>query len=432
MKFLIKYFSILFLLNIYGIVTPEKSVAQGVSFQIFYDNLSPYGQWVDYTNYGFVWIPMVDADFFPYASNGHWVFTNYGWTWVSHYTWGWAPFHYGRWTYDDYYGWFWIPDNLWGPAWVTWRTSPGYYGWAPLGPNISINVVIIGGYNPPPHHWVFVPNNYMGQDDINHYYGPRKNNQVYIDNSTVINNTYVDNSTRTTYISGPRKEDVQKVTGGRIKSVEIVENSKPGQSLENDQFKIYRPVISKSENKDERPSKVTDRKDIKPISERKSIEVKVDEELRKEPAIEKPTQRNQVNPRSTEKEIPKKQNVPNNNIERKEPVQRKEEIKIKPEKREVEPKPTQKEKELKQNVPMDTREKEQPIQPKRQAAPPPAPIQKEQQERRQEQRVPIQQQNVPPKINPTPRVAEPKTNVNPPVPALPKTEQKRKEKPRDK
>ncbi|MDO9185280.1 MAG: hypothetical protein Q7W13_04640 [Bacteroidia bacterium] len=419
MKILIKYFSILLLLNICGIVTPEKSTAQGVSFQIFYDNLSPYGHWVDYPNYGFVWIPMVDADFFPYGSNGHWVFTNYGWTWVSHYSWGWAPFHYGRWTYDDYYGWFWIPDNMWGPAWVAWRSSPGYYGWAPMGPNISINVVIIGGYNPPPDHWVFVPNNYMGQDDINHYYGPRKNNQVYIDNSTVINNTYVDNSTRNTYISGPGKEDVQKVTGGRVKAVEIVENSKPGQSLENDKFKIYRPVITKSDNKEERPSKITDRKDIKPMSERKSMDPKVGEEPRKEPAIDKPAQ----------KDIRQKQNVPND-LERKEPIQRKEEIKIKPEKRAVEPKPTQKEKELKQNVPMDNREKEQPIQPKREVAPQPVPIQREQPEKRQEPK----QQNVQPKANPTvaPRVAEPKTNVNQPAPSVPRTEQKTKQKPRDK
>lgn len=419
MKNLVQYFSILFLLNICCIVSPEKSTAQGVSFQIFYDNLSPYGHWVDYPDYGFVWIPVVDADFFPYVSNGHWVFTIYGWTWVSHYSWGWAPFHYGRWTYDDYYGWFWIPDNMWGPAWVTWRTSPGYYGWAPLGPNISINIVIIGGYNPPPHHWVFLPDNYMGRDDINHYYGPRKNNQVYIDNSTVINNTYVDNSTRTTYIAGPGKEDVQKVTGARVKPVEIVENSKPGQSLENDQFKIYRPVVSKSESKDERPAKITDRKEIKPISERKAIAPKGSEEPRKEPVMEKPAQN----------EIRQKQNVPNE-LERKEPIQPKEEIKIKSEKRESEPKPTQKEKELKQNVPKDNREKEQSIQPKRQGSPQPVPIQKEQPERRQEPK----QQNVQPKVNPNamPRVAEPEQSGNPPAPALQKTEQKIKQKPRDK
>jgi hypothetical protein len=27
-----------------------------------------------------------------------------------------------------------VPDNEWGPAWVSWRTSPDYFGWAPLPP----------------------------------------------------------------------------------------------------------------------------------------------------------------------------------------------------------------------------------------------------------------------------------------------------------
>jgi hypothetical protein len=155
------------------------------------------------------------------------------------------------------------------------------------------------------------------------------------------------------------------------------------------------------------------------MSERKSIDPKVGEEPRKEPAIEEPAQ----------KDIRQKQNVPHD-LEKKEPIQRKEEIKIKPEKREVEPKPTQKEKELKPNVPMDNRGKEQPVQPKKQAAPQPVPIQREQPERRQEPK----QQNVQPKASPNvvPRVAEPKQSVNPPTPVLPRTEQKTKQKPRDK
>ena len=111
-----------------------------VSFQVFYDQLSPYGQWIDYPNYGYVWIPDAGSDFAPYSTRGHWIITDYGFTWVSDYDWGWAPFHYGRWDYDNYYGWFWIPDNEWGPAWVSWRRADGYYGWEPMGPGISINI----------------------------------------------------------------------------------------------------------------------------------------------------------------------------------------------------------------------------------------------------------------------------------------------------
>ncbi|HMI67458.1 MAG TPA: DUF6600 domain-containing protein, partial [Cyclobacteriaceae bacterium] len=96
-----------------------------VSLQLFYDQLSPYGTWVSYRDYGYAWIPNAGPDFYPYATQGHWVFTDIGWTWYSNYSWGWAPFHYGRWSYDDYYGWLWVPDTEWSPAWVMWRSGGG-------------------------------------------------------------------------------------------------------------------------------------------------------------------------------------------------------------------------------------------------------------------------------------------------------------------
>src|SRR5689334_22089300 len=97
--------------------TPKTSSAkEGVSFQVFYDDLSPYGQWVNDPYYGYVWVPSMGPDFRPFYTGGHWVYTEYGNMWVSDYPWGWAPFHYGRWVYDDSYGWTWIPGNTWGPA----------------------------------------------------------------------------------------------------------------------------------------------------------------------------------------------------------------------------------------------------------------------------------------------------------------------------
>src|SRR6185312_8904560 len=50
------------------------------------------------------------------------------------YSWGWAPFHYGRWFHNTRFGWCWAPDTVWGPAWVSWRYSDAYCGWAPLPP----------------------------------------------------------------------------------------------------------------------------------------------------------------------------------------------------------------------------------------------------------------------------------------------------------
>src|SRR6516162_9042894 len=111
-----------------------------VSYQAFYDQLSPYGTWINYPGYGYVWMPNAGPGFKPYATSGHWVYTDAGWTWNSDFGWGWAPFHYGRWFFDASYGWMWIPGYEWSPAWVSWRTNSEYYGWAPLGPGISVNV----------------------------------------------------------------------------------------------------------------------------------------------------------------------------------------------------------------------------------------------------------------------------------------------------
>ena len=167
------------LLLIAGISSGEKLQAQpgvSISYQTFYNELAPYGRWINTPQYGSVWTPYVDAGFQPYATNGYWQVTEYGNTWVSDYDWGWAPFHYGRWSYDDYNGWFWIPGYEWGPAWVSWRSGGGYYGWAPMGPGVNINVSI----NIPSFWWVFVPQQYISSRSWHNYWVPRGGyNNIY-------------------------------------------------------------------------------------------------------------------------------------------------------------------------------------------------------------------------------------------------------------
>jgi hypothetical protein len=195
--------------------------------------------------------------------------TDYGWTWLSDYNWGWAPFHYGRWDYDNFYGWFWVPDNEWGPAWVIWRKAPGYYGWAPMGPGMSVSMSFGSNYNNYSNHWIFLNDRYFGRTNINRYYASQNDYERLISNSTVINNTYVDNSRHTTYVSGPTRSDVRGVTGRRVSSYVIQENNVPGQSLSNGQFRIYRPQVLKNNDNEQRsaPSIITNLKDVRRPSE---------------------------------------------------------------------------------------------------------------------------------------------------------------------
>lgn len=244
-----------------------------VSFQVFYDELSPYGEWVSYPNYGYVWIPDAGPDFVPYSTQGHWIMTDYGWTWVSDYQWGWAPFHYGRWSYDNNFGWFWVPDTEWGPCWVVWSRADGYYGWQPMEPGVSVSIVLGGAYHPHHDYWIFVHDRDIERPDISRYYVEQREHDRLIRNSRVINRTYVDNKRHTTYISGPPPDEVQRVTGHQIRPVTVQENNKPGQNFSNGQLRIYRPQVVKNNQNGHRPapSRVMDVKDVKHASERNTV-----------------------------------------------------------------------------------------------------------------------------------------------------------------
>jgi hypothetical protein len=217
--------------------TTHKVMAQGedVSLQSFYDELSPYGTWIQDPQYGYVWRPDVEqGDFRPYYTNGRWVMTEYGNTWVSDYDWGWGPFHYGRWVYNRYNEWIWIPDTTWGPAWVSWRSGGGYYGWAPLGPGMHVNI----NFNIPDLWWVFVPQRNIYYDRFPRYYSRR--NVVIINNTTIINNTYVHN--RRTYYTGPRADDIRRATRQDVRVYNVNNTGRPSRSsIDGNSVNIYTP-----------------------------------------------------------------------------------------------------------------------------------------------------------------------------------------------
>jgi hypothetical protein len=117
------------------LVSPARAAVEvEIGNDQFYDELSPYGDWVWYKG-GYVFVPGdVDDRWRPYAV-GRWVYTDeYGWMWVSDEPFGWATYHYGRWGYGDDLGWYWVPGRVWAPAWVSWRRGPDYVVWAPLPP----------------------------------------------------------------------------------------------------------------------------------------------------------------------------------------------------------------------------------------------------------------------------------------------------------
>ena len=221
-----------------------------VTYQDFYDDLSPYGRWVEYPGQGYVWVPDAEPDFQPYSTRGHWVWTDdYEWMWVSEYDWGWAPFHYGRWDYDNYYGWYWVPGYEWSPAWVAWRDGGDYYGWAPIRPGISISINFnIGGYSPPYNFWCFAPRRYITSPRIYDYYLDRRQNVTIINQTTIIVNNFRYGGSYG-FRSGPRRYDAE-IYCGRINPVRFRQMNTPGRTLyRNNEVGMYRPTVRQDNNR---------------------------------------------------------------------------------------------------------------------------------------------------------------------------------------
>jgi hypothetical protein len=177
----------------------------------FYSPLAPYGVWETVVPYGRCWHPFdVRTDWRPYGT-GYWEWTDCGWYWVSDEPWAWACYHYGSWVYDSFYGWVWVPATEWAPAWVVWRESPDYIGWAPCGP---------AGYVAPASMFLFV--------DAHHFHDPIRPGVFIVNNPTIMNRTrVVNNITRTTRSfdgvsrrvvvnTGPDPSLIQRATGTRL------------------------------------------------------------------------------------------------------------------------------------------------------------------------------------------------------------------------
>lgn len=168
------YISLLtiFVLGFSGSFSASAQPSYG-GYSSFYNDLSPYGHWIELSPDFVVWRPSANMSWAPYAS-GRWIWTNFGWYWDSYEPFGFIVFHYGRWFYDDYYGWVWLPDNQWAPAWVEWRFDDSFIGWSPLPPYafFSLNSGIFWSYNyvSPYNYWHFVNIHHFHYNNINNYF----------------------------------------------------------------------------------------------------------------------------------------------------------------------------------------------------------------------------------------------------------------------
>ena len=173
------------------------------AYDRFYSELSGEGDWFEVPRYGLVWQPraaMRDSAWRPYTL-GHWAYTeDVGWTWMSHESFGWATYHYGRWAHVREAGWVWVPGTLWAPAWVSWRHSDDYVGWAPLPPEGRIRSGLIGGTvddecQIPPSSYAFVATERFVQPDLQAEVVDPDRNATIVNRTVNITNIAVHNKT---------------------------------------------------------------------------------------------------------------------------------------------------------------------------------------------------------------------------------------------
>lgn len=226
--------------------TPKDAPAYvSVSISYFHGQLAPYGHWIDYPAYGECWVPAhVASGWRPY-SDGYWAYTDYGWTWVDYAPYGWAVYHYGRWVFDPYYGWLWVPGTVWAPAWVAWRASDDWIGWAPLPPGGSTFAVSFTTGSIPADRWCFVPTRYVFDRDLRARIRPAYDNVAFV-RSTSIATRFSTRGGRTLNL-GVSPDVIQRRTGRPVSRFDVVDANSPtrghGQRLDRNRLAFYRPSV---------------------------------------------------------------------------------------------------------------------------------------------------------------------------------------------
>src|SRR6266700_3330736 len=238
-------------------VRESRESAPSGGYSMFYTKLEPYGAWLETSDYGYVWQPRQaesSRSWRPYTT-GRWVYTDAGWTWISEEPFGWATYHYGRWTRLRGVGWVWVPGNEWAPAWVSWRKSNDYVGWAPLPPEArfdqrtGIHNWSDSYYDIGPDQYSFVASREFGAQRVESVLLPPERTVTIVNQTTNVTNITYNNTTVVN--EGPNydevrtqsREPMQRFRLERNLSVDVnVEAPRP--LVRGDTVVVAAPVIS--------------------------------------------------------------------------------------------------------------------------------------------------------------------------------------------
>src|SRR6266513_2282076 len=221
------------------------------TYGMFYEKLDPYGEWRETKDYGYVFQPREaesSRDWRPYTE-GHWVYSDAGWTWITDESFGWATYHYGRWVKLRRVGWVWVPGEEWAPAWVSWRSSKDYVGWAPLPPEArfdrksGIHNWADSYYDIGPDQYSFVPSNEFGAEHVRRAVVPAERNiNIVIETTNVTRITF---SNTTIVNEGPSYDELRSRSQRPIERYRLRrQNTEIAATIRGDELEISAPVIT--------------------------------------------------------------------------------------------------------------------------------------------------------------------------------------------
>ena len=239
-------------------------------YQMFYEGLAPYGQWMETAEYGYVWQPTSPAPGWRPYTVGRWADSDQGWTWISDEPYGWATYHYGRWALLERHGWIWVPGDTWAPAWVSWRNNADLVGWSPLPPetvyadDIDYGPGVDDDYGISPDAYTFMPVQYFDEPVYQHYY-PIAENRSYF--SLTIGITRIAIRSGNVHCDGPERLWVngrlsRPMTRYRLdRDYDYDDRHDYRPRFDNDRLSCYSPRVRTSWNEGLRPSRLHGRMD---------------------------------------------------------------------------------------------------------------------------------------------------------------------------
>lgn len=238
---------------------------RGQDISYFYDYLQPFGTWVEFEHYGYVWVPAtVGLGWRPFTV-GRWVLTDYGWTWVSSERWGWAVYHYGRWGFDLDIGWYWVPDTIWAPAWVAWRWDDDHIGWAPIPPGREFRPGYgfkRGELDLPYERWSFVDGRDFLDNRLSMRVLPMERNRTIAGRTSLGADMRYENDRLVNV--GPPSGRVGSMTGGPIRRYTLNGSQRQEEShFQGGEVVMFRPSLIAGGPGAGRPKKYVAEKDVR-------------------------------------------------------------------------------------------------------------------------------------------------------------------------